>query len=156
MNLNQFLEIEYDKLQEAAKKITGNNSLYLDLLHYAIEEMSGKQNLDTILESGGGRFYLVSIMMTQWRSQTGPFYKNYIKEGRDIDSYEQSDEEPESLDVARVNKILDGLPWYDRELFRLYVQGDHSYSSLARETMIPRTSIALTIKRVRNHIKKNL
>ena len=128
----------------------------MDLLHYAIEELAGKRNLDSILASGGGRFYLVSIMLTQWRSQTGPFYKQFIKEGRDIDHYEQSDEQEEPLDVKRINKLLDTLPWYDRELFKLYVDGDHTYSSLSRETKIPRTSISLTIKRVRNYIKKNL
>jgi RNA polymerase sigma factor (sigma-70 family) len=156
LNLNQFLEQEYPRLQEAAKKITGNHELQMDLLHYAIEELAGKRNLDSILASGGGRFYLVSIMLTQWRSQTGPFYKQFIKEGRDIDHYEQSDEQEEPLDVKRINKLLDTLPWYDRELFKLYVDGDHTYSSLSRETKIPRTSISLTIKRVRNYIKKNL
>lgn len=156
MNLNQFLEQEYPKLQEAAQKITGNHELQLDLLHYAIEELAGKRNLDSILASGGGRFYLVSIMLTQWRSHTGPFYKQFIKEGRDIDNYEQSDEVEEPLDVKRINKLLDTLPWYDRELFRLFVDGSHTYSSLSRETKIPRTSISLTIKRVRNYIKQNL
>lgn len=156
MNLNQFLEQEYTTLQQAAQKITGNNELQLDLLHYAIEELSGKQNLDAILESGGGRFYLVSIMMTQWRSQTGPFYKQFMKEHVDIAAWDQPEEEEPTMDVTRIRKILDGLPWYERELFKLYTDGQHTYSSLSRETGIPRTSIGLTIKRIRKHIKQNL
>jgi len=154
--LNQFLEQEYTTLQQAAQKITGNNELQLDLLHYAIEELSGKQNLDAILESGGGRFYLVSIMMTQWRSQTGPFYKQFMKEHVDIASWDQAEEDEPTMDVTRIRKILDGLPWYERELFKLYTDGQHTYSSLSRETGIPRTSIGLTIKRIRKHIKQNL
>lgn len=156
MNLNQFLEQEYTTLQQAAQKITGNNELQLDLLHYAIEELSGKQNLDAILESGGGRFYLVSIMMTQWRSQTGPFYKQFMKEHVDIATWDQAEEDEPTMDVTRIRKILDGLPWYERELFKLYTDGQHTYSSLSRETGIPRTSIGLTIKRIRKHIKQNL
>ena len=156
MNLNQFLEQEYTTLQQAAQKITGNNELQLDLLHYAIEELSGKQNLDAILESGGGRFYLVSIMMTQWRSQTGPFYKQFMKEHVDIATWDQAEEDEPTMDITRIRKILDGLPWYERELFKLYTDGQHTYSSLSRETGIPRTSIGLTIKRIRKHIKQNL
>lgn len=156
MNLNQFLEQEYPTLQEAAQKITGNHELQLDLLHYAIEELSGKQNLQSILDSGGGRFYLVSIMMTQWRSQTGPFYKQYKKENIDISTWDQPETFEETIDIKRVNTILDTLPWYDRELFKLYVDGSHTYSSLSRETKIPRTSIGLTIKRVKKYIKQNL
>ena len=156
MNLNQFLEKEYPTLQQAAQKITGNHELQLDLLHYAIEELSGKKNLDSILASGGGRFYLVSIMLTQWRSQTGPFYKQYLKENIDITTWEQPEIEEETIDVKRINQILNTLPWYDRELFKLYVEGNHTYSSLSRETQIPRTSIGLTIKRVRKYIKQNL
>lgn len=157
MNLNQFLEQEYTQLQQAAQKITGNHELQLDLLHYAIEELSGKQNLHAILDSGGGRFYLVSIMMTQWRSQTGPFYKQFMKEHIDISNWDQANvEEEEPLDISHVNGILDQLPWYDRELFKAFTNGRHSYSSLSRETGIPRTSIGLTIKRVKKHIKQNL
>jgi DNA-directed RNA polymerase specialized sigma24 family protein len=95
-------------------------------------------------------------MMTQWRSQTGPFYKQYLKENIDITTWEQPEIEEEQLDVKRIEKILNTLPWYDRELFKLYVDGDHTYSSLSRETQIPRTSIGLTIKRVRKYIKQNL
>ena len=156
MNLNQFLEQEYTTLQQAAQKITGNNELQLDLLHYAIEELSGKQNLQAILDSGGGRFYLVSIMMTQWRSQTGPFYKQFMKEHVDIATWDQAEEEEPRLDVTKIRSILDSLPWYERELFKLFTDGQHTYSSLSRETGIPRTSIGLTIKRIRKHIKQNL
>jgi DNA-directed RNA polymerase specialized sigma24 family protein len=67
-----------------------------------------------------------------------------------------ADEKESILDVKRVEKLLDELPWYDKMLFQSFVDGDHSYSSLSRETGIPRTSISLTINRVRNYIKQNL
>lgn len=157
LDFNQYLSHDYQALDQAAKKITGNNELSSDLLHYAIEEMSYKDNLQAIIDSGGARFYLVRIMMTQWRSQTGPFYKQFIKQEQEIDIIEnKSPEEDKILDINRVEKILNELPWYDRELFRLYAEGEHNYSSLAKETGIPRTSIGLTINRVRKHIKKNL
>lgn len=142
---------------QAAQKITGNNELAGDLLHYAIEELSYKPNLQAILDSGGARFYLVRICMTQWRSQTGPFYKQFVRQEQEIDEFiNKTEEEETTLDVKKVEQILNELPWYDRELFKLYAEGNHNYSSLAKETGIPRTSIGLTINRVKKHIKKNL
>ncbi len=158
MNLNQVLEFEYPQLVEAAKKISGNHELHLDLLHYGIEELSKKPNMKEIIESGGLRFYVVRIMMIQWRSKTGPFYKMYFNNSWSdpSDHLPEVENEEVSIDTKKVDQLLDQLPWYDRSLFKLFADGGHTYSSLSRETMIPRTSISLTINRVRKHIKKNL
>lgn len=156
MDFNTFLSQDYHALEQASRKITGNNELSYDLLHYAIEELSHKKNLQDILDSGGARFYLVRIMMTQWRSKTGPFYKQFIKTELQIEFHDAPEVEEKHLDIERINKILEDLPWYDKELFKLYAEGQHNYSSLAKETGIPRTSIGLTINRVKKHIKQNL
>ena len=156
MTYNEFLETEYQTLLDAADKITGRNELSIDLLHYAIEEMAGKPNLEDILGTGGARFYLVRIMMTQWRSQTGPFYRQFMKQHEQVDQWDRPDTQEEPFNVDKVQELLNNLNWYDRELFLAYVEGQHSYSSLSRETHIPRTSISLTINRVRKYLKKNL
>jgi DNA-directed RNA polymerase specialized sigma24 family protein len=95
-------------------------------------------------------------MMTQHRSQTGPFYKQFVKQNEQLEFHDKPETEEEHLDIIKVNKILDELNWYEKELFKLFAAGNHSYSSLSRETGIPRTSISLTINRVRKHIKKNI
>ena len=157
MTLNQCLDIEYPHLVEASLKITRGHELHLDLLHYCIEDLSKKSNAQAIVDSGGIRFYIVRMMMTQFRSVTGPFYKMYMNHySRDVEGLELKDEAPEHLDMKRVNTLLAELPWYDSLLFTTFADGNHSYSSLSRETGIPRTSISLTINRVRQHIKKNL
>lgn len=156
MTFNQFLENDYKALVDAAYKITGSSELSHDLLHYAIEEMSHKSNLQDIVNSGGARFYCVRIMMTQWRSQTGPFYKQFVKQNEELERHDKPETEERHLDIKKVNKLLDELNWYDRELFKLFAEGNHTYSSLSRETGIPRTSISLTINRVRKYIKKNI
>jgi DNA-directed RNA polymerase specialized sigma24 family protein len=159
LDFNQYLSNDYSELTNAAKKITGNNELSIDLLHYAIEEVSYKNNLQAIIDSGGMRFYLVRIMMTQWRSSTGPFYKAFVKRGGqvELDKVEHLiEKETEGLDIKRVNQIVDSLPWYDKELWKLYVEGGYNYTGLAKVTGIPRTSIGLTINRVKRHIKKHI
>lgn len=156
MNFNEYLSNDYNALVEAANKITGNHHLALDLLHYGIEELSTKANLQDIIDSGGARFYLIRILMTQWRSQTGPFHRQFIKQHEELEWHDKEEKEERHLDLNRVNKIIDSLDWYDRELFKLFAEGNHNFSTLSKETGIPRTSIALTIKRVRKYIKSNL
>jgi len=156
LTFNEYLSNDYDALLSASNKITGNHHLSIDLLHYGIEDMSTKSNLQDIVDSGGARFYLIRIMMTQWRSQTGPFHRQFVKQHSEIDHYDRAEKEEVPFDFDHVNKLIEDLDWYDRELFKLFAAGDHNYSTLAKETGIPRTSIALTIKRVRKHLKKNL
>jgi len=156
LTFTEYLQVDYTALTEAANKITGNHELSYDLLHYSIEELASKENLEGILASGGARFYLVRIMMIQWRSQTGPFHRQFRKHHDELGYNDREEVEEKHLDLDKVNKILDALPWYDKELFKLYAEGEHNYSTLSKETGIPRTSIALTIKRVRKHIKRSL
>lgn len=156
MDFTHYLSTDYTALTEAAKKITGNHHLSHDLLHYSIEELAGKDNLQSVIDSGGARFYLIRIMMTQWRSQTGPFHRQFRKCHEELDWHDKPETEEKHLDLEKVDRILDSLEWYDKELFKLYAEGEHNYSTLSKETGIPRTSIALTIKRVRKHIKRNL
>lgn len=156
MTNNQIIEIEYPELVKASKKITGSHELALDLLHYSIEELYNKANMDQIIQSGGVRFYIVRIMMTQWRSKTGPFYKQFGDKYHKEVSDNITEETVDYLDVQKVEKLLAQLPWYDHLLFKTFSDGCHTYSSLSRETGIPRTSISLTINRVRDYIKQNL
>jgi plasmid maintenance system antidote protein VapI len=41
-------------------------------------------------------------------------------------------------------------------LFETFVEENHTVSSLARATGIPRTSVSLTINRVRRFLKENI
>ena len=155
MTYQEYLQQDYKDLVSAAKKITGNAPHALDLLHYSITEFSYKDNMQEVIDAGAARFYLIRIMMTQHRSVTGPFYRNYIKQSLPIVG-DVLDHEEELPDLDKVNQLLSKLPWYDRELFKLYSDGQHNYSTLSQLTRIPRTSISLTIRRVRDYIKSNL
>jgi hypothetical protein len=156
LTVQQTIELEYPHLVEAAKRITGNSELHLDLLHYSIEELYKKPNMKDIIDSGGLRFYLVRIMQVQWRSRTGPFFKQFGDHWHREIPQNLIDETEEHLDVEKVKRLLSQLNWYDTMLFQTFVDGNHTYSSLSRDTGIPRTSISLTVNRVREYIKQNL
>jgi DNA-directed RNA polymerase specialized sigma24 family protein len=158
--VEQFVNDNYLALKEAAERISGNDPLSEELLHYTLDEFLRKRDVESIVESGGGRFYCVRIMMTQWKSVTSPFYHTYRKPSDDIEIEsvgEIPDEEEDITAMAdKIREELQLLNWYDRKLFEIFMEENHTISSLARATGIPRTSISLSINRIRKHIKKNL
>lgn len=158
--IEEFVQDNYQPLKDAAQKISGNDPLWEELLHYTLDEFLRKRDVEQIIDSGGGRFYCVRIMMTQWKSVTSPFYHTYRKPSSNIDLEEVSDladYEDNTLHIAdRIKEELAVLPWFDRKLFEVFLTENHTISSLSRATGIPRTSISLSINRIRRHIKKNI
>ena len=156
--VEQFVIENYNPLKEAAVKITNSDELSEELLHYSLDEFLRKKNVEQIINNGGGRFYCVRIMLNSWRSTSSAFFYTYRKESPSIEEV-VNEIEPEEYDLELVEKIenlLKQLPWFDRMLFDIYIKENHSISSLSRATQIPRTSVSLTINRVRKYIKKNL
>jgi len=167
LNITDWTNQNYNKLLQAAKNISYNDELSEELLHYSLEQLLIKPNILEIVNSGGCEFYIIRIMLSQWRSTTSPFYKIYRKNlcQIDLDSYlernDVADEIAQSTEQIELtaNEIqleLRNLGWYDQTLFKLYCEDGKTISSLARETSIPRTSISLTINRVKRHIRSKI
>lgn len=162
MTLNEWTRQAYAHLRQAATNISDGHQLSEELLHYSLEQLLTKPNLQEILDSGGAQFYVIRIMLNSWKSTTSPFYTIYRDPRRaDLDSYlekhEVADAEPEpETDLSAVHEALDGLYWYDRQLFTLYLDEGRNISGLAKKTGIPRTSISLTLKRVKSHLKQKI
>ena len=55
-----------------------------------------------------------------------------------------------------VQKILNGMYWFDRKLFTLYVKQFNSIRELAKETKLGHVTVYNTIKKVKTTIKKKL
>ena len=100
------------------------------------------------------------IATNSWHSNTSPFYNTYRKTHDLLSSkHEDSipDIQPEETEefLAKIDKLLKDLDWYSRELFKVSIE-QRNTSAMSRELKIPRTSISLTLKRVKDHIKQNL
>jgi hypothetical protein len=156
--VEQFVIENYHPLKEAADKITAHHELSEELLHYSLDEFLRKRNVEDIINNGGGRFYCVRIMLNSWRSTSSAFFYTYRKESPSIEEVvDIAVEDDINFElVDKIKKLLIELPWFDRMLFEVFVKESHSISSLSRSTGIPRTSVSLTINRVRKYIKKNL
>jgi len=152
----------YEELRKAAVRISENSDLAEELLHYTLAEFLMKPTLPDIINSGAGRFYCVRIMLNSWRSTTSPFFYTYRKTNLPLDEWTnlsdlpEEDETPTIEKAERAREVLNFLPWYDKMLFETFVKENHTVSSLARATGIPRTSVSLTINRVRRFLKENI
>jgi|TARA_R110001632_G_scaffold48922_2_gene123072 DNA-directed RNA polymerase specialized sigma24 family protein len=58
--------------------------------------------------------------------------------------------------LEQIDRVLDELNWYDRELFKLYYYESNTLDSLAAKTKISRNSLFTTIDKVRGILKKEL
>lgn len=152
------MQDNYQPLKEAAQRISSNSPLAEELLHYTLEAFLTSPKLDEVLSCGAGRWFCIKIMTNSWKSVTSPFYHTYRQPHYPLEDVQDVQEEVdhENLVPQKVAKALAQLTWYDRMLFQTFVDEGHTISSLARSVGIPRTSVSLTIKRVRTHIKKQL
>jgi len=146
----------YDNLKKIAKKLSPENSE--DALHYALISFLEKKNLNDIIESGGGTFYIINILLRALRSKNNEFYKsthqNHL-ELNDVIYIQDEVVEPSfsGLTDEIVMKYLNEIYWYEREVFLIYTLNDYTYKELARETGISRTSLNATVKRVKEYLK---
>ena len=155
----EWVNENYQQLREAARKITGNAQADMieELLHYTLDTFLNNAKAVDIINSGGGRFYCERVMLNSWQSATSPFHHTYLRGTADIEeAIDIPEEEVEDLApmIAKIRIELTKLPWYDRMLFETFVNEGHTITSLARATGIPRTSISLTINRIKKHLKK--
>jgi RNA polymerase sigma factor (sigma-70 family) len=58
--------------------------------------------------------------------------------------------------LEKIDKVLDTLSWYDRELFKLYYYEGNTLDGLAVKTRISRNSLFSTIDKVRELLRKKL
>jgi RNA polymerase sigma factor (sigma-70 family) len=58
--------------------------------------------------------------------------------------------------LEKIDKVLDTLSWYDRELFKLYYYEGNTLDKLATKTRISRNSLFSTIDKVRQLLRKKL
>lgn len=168
VNVNDWINANWEELQITAKKITKNDQHWEELLHIVILDFLQKENLQEILDSwdgNGARFYVVRMLLNQYRSSSSPYHKLNRDLIIDYDENHHStydsnyifgmeDYTDEEFDVAMDE--LDRLTWYDCMLFKTLVNEGHTFTSLSKETGISRNSIGVTINRVKNHLKKKI
>jgi RNA polymerase sigma factor (sigma-70 family) len=168
--LNERLAAYYNELYKIALKITKGYDLDAqDLTQevYVIMLEYDKSKMLTILDNGHLKFWVARVMLNQYLRSRSGFNKRhhtYLKdENAIVSDLTQDNSENDIRDkvvleqrLELVNSIMNDLHFYDKTLFKVYYETDHSIRSLAEATGISTTSIFYTIKNVRNYIKNEI
>ena len=160
MTTSQWIEAHYEPLRQAVNRIAGGSHLSEDLLQETVIAFLEHKNAQTIVHSGGAFFYTLKIAINLWKSQTSPFFKNFKHtHAQLLPSHENIPEEKEELEgiFSQIDSIIDKeLSWYESKLLMVYIDERRNASALSRKTGIPRTSITLTINRIRKHVQERM
>lgn len=163
-------ESEYNKLRSIAFNIC-KTDLKEDLLHECIYIILSypKDKMESIVLNGRLFFFAARVMSNLYHSKTSSFYYKYRKEMEEqLDDYDTNldlfifTNEDNALErIELIERLLENIYWYDRELFMLYYFGKnngkkYTYTSLAEETGISRRSIFYTIANVREDLKSRI
>ena len=139
------------ELRQICKKIGGNLSddLFQELMVILLEYNETK--LVDIYNKGYYKWFLVKTLTNQFNSNSSPFAKKYRP--KEIDFILTSDYD-HNIDILidKIDKQLNKLHWYDRELFKAYVESG-SYRKLSKQTDIPFNSISRTVNYVKTYIR---
>ena len=128
------------------------------------------ERLEQLIADKKIKWYFIRLCKNNYYSKTSKYYYKYNRPYKDVSFNDNMVKNAQILisndlyfiqDSDMINDILSELYWYDRELFRLYVLGDndgkkYTYSSLSKKTKISRMNIYITIKKVKEYIKKRL
>lgn len=151
------------RFNEAAKKISKGSDYCDDLkqevLVHLLELPEEKFNIiENLL------FYSVRIMLNFYNSSTSQFYKKYQHHSKfifdeDLANTLRELENDEYFDIDKIYEIveeeLNKLYWYDREVFKQYIQVG-SYRELEAKTKINKMSLNITSRKVINHLKEKI
>jgi hypothetical protein len=133
-----------------------------ELLHYTLEVLLQRKDLFHLVETGEAWYMCLKIATNNWHSVNSPFHRTYRQDHQDISTVtEKPDTDPDYDDkidtlMSRIDTELKLLTWFESMLMRVYVEHNENAALLSRKTGIPRTSINLTIKRVKQHLKKRI
>jgi hypothetical protein len=104
------------------------------------------------------KFYIVRIMLNMIKSDRSNFYKSYRNYTEYVDNDTESEVNFDKSDlVDKLEKNLEGLHWYNKEILKLYaIDFKKNAKELSRKTGIPYMSIVRTINKTKKQMKTNI
>lgn len=162
MNLSEYLEENYKAVRGMARNIAPGD--YKDLCHEVIIQLYDidEAKLAPLIESGAIRFWIVRMLINNYRSKTSRYHYKYRKPAtriRELKSEIIKWSEPTQWEVREnqfqaIENAIEDVPWFDAVVFSIYYEEGHSLNTLAEETGISRHTLYSTIRRTQDEIKK--
>lgn len=162
MILSEYLEKNYDKVKGIARNIAPED--YEDLCHEIILQLYdiAEEKLSPLIESGAIRFWIVRMMLNNYRSSTGRYHVKYRRPAerhRELKRYIREWSEPTDWEIREnrftaIEEAIEKAPWFDAVIFSIYYEAGHSLTTLENETGISRHTLYSSIRRTSNEVKK--
>lgn len=154
------LEQRYREYKQLAKKITGGDERYLDLLHDILIQFETNDTWNNLSTKKEQMFYLSRALSNQFYSKNSRFQRTYRKFNTEAVDIPEVPDEPyiERPSIEWMNQVLqqelENNPqnWYNVGLFKLYIQ-HKKIDLIHKKTKIPKYSIRDTIKQMKLWIK---
>ena len=135
--------------------------------------------LEDIYEKDGQKGiirYGAVVLRRSFTSPRSPYYYKYKKYYTNLDTHASSitydmneinsqknlynipnpKEYKQWVKLEKIDKALEDIYWYDRDVFKLYYYEGNTLTGLAKKTGISRNSLFTTIDKVREYLKEKL
>ena len=153
---NDFCEIANNLLYKKDKKVVQDivQEMYIKLYEQVHD---GKLETQKLIINNKPHFGIIKRTIKRIIQETAN-KENRIP--KDDNAVIKNIVEEEEFEIEEFNNkvldILNGMYWFDRKLFTLYVKQFNSIRKLAKETRLGHVTVYNTIKRAKKNIKKKL
>lgn len=161
VDINEYITRNWSEIRLKVLKVCRNHPNTDDLLsdlYMSLMDKSDKIH-QSLLENNKVQNWFTYSAYLQYNSSTSPFYKQYVKTGRqsvEIEEWRDGEEDEVNTKVIQLQMIEDvisELDWYDKEIAnRILIKGE-TQSSVSEHFNINRKYISQDIKRIKQFIK---
>jgi hypothetical protein len=100
------------------------------------------------------KYFIVRTILNMAKSDRSNFHKKFRQVYSEIPiSYEVTKEEYNEEVLIKLEKGLEVLHWYEKELLQLYANNGKNLLAISRDTKIPYRSLLKTIRKARMLLK---
>ena len=100
------------------------------------------------------KYFIVRTILNMAKSDRSNFHKKFRQVYSEIPvTYEVTKEEYNEEVILRLEKGMEVLHWYEKELLMLYANNGKNLLAISRETKIPYRSLLKTIRKARMLLK---
>lgn len=113
-----------------------------------------EERLVRMYTEGYLKYFIVRTILNMAKSDRSNFHKKFRQVYSEIPiSYEITKEEYNEDVILRLEKGMEVLHWYERELLNIYANNGKNLLAISRETKIPYRSLLKTIRKARMLLK---
>ena len=113
-----------------------------------------EERLFKMYSEGYLKYFIVRTILNMAKSDRSNFHKKFRQVYSEIPiSYEVTKEEYNEDVILRLEKGMEVLHWYEKELLQLYANNGKNLLAISRDTKIPYRSLLKTIRKARMLLK---